>query len=80
TPTSGFRTPPTNGRPLEAIRHSDTGDSMNGNEHKFSTVLSEKPLKNNMNIYDTKYDNCSASTNRPKHDTITLILRRDKRV
>ncbi|CAM4756839.1 unnamed protein product [Rotaria magnacalcarata] len=80
TPNSGFRTPPTNGRPLEAIRHSDSGDSVNGNEHKFSTILNEKPLKNNINIYDTKYDNCSTSKNRPKHDTITLILRRDKRV
>jgi len=27
-----------------------------------------------------KYDNCATSTNRPLHDTITLILKRDKRV
>jgi hypothetical protein len=80
TPSSGYRTPPTNGRPLEAIRHSDSGDSIHGNERHFSTVLNDKSLRNNSNLYDTKYDNCSTSTNRPKYDTITLILNRDKRV
>jgi len=78
--TSGYRTPPTNGRPLEAIRHSDSGDSITGNERQFSTILNEKTLRNNKNFYDMKYDNCATSTNRPLHDTITLILKRDKRV
>ena len=80
TPTSGFRTPPTNGRPLEAIRHSDSGDSATGNEHQYSTVLNDKPMRSNGNHYDTKYDNCSTSANRPKYDTVTLVLKRDKRI
>jgi hypothetical protein len=79
-PLSGYRTPPTNGRPLEAIRHSDSGDSIHGNERSFSSILNEKPLRNNTNFYDTKYDNCTTSTNRPKYDTISLVLKRDKRV
>jgi hypothetical protein len=84
-PSSGYRTPPTNGRPLEAIRHSDSGDSIHGNERQFSSILNEKSLRNNTNFYDTKYDNCTTTTttttkNRPKYDTITLILKRDKRV
>ncbi|CAF1419814.1 unnamed protein product [Adineta steineri] len=80
-PASEYRTPPTNGRPLEAIRHSDSGDSIHGNERQFSTVLNEKSLRNNTNFYDTKYDNCSSSSNnRPKYDTITLVLNRDKRI
>lgn len=80
---SGYRTPPTNGRPLEAIRHSDSGDSIHGNERQFSTILNEKTLKNNnnnSNFYDTKYDNCTRPTNQPKYDTITLKLKRDKRI
>ncbi|CAF0828269.1 unnamed protein product [Rotaria sp. Silwood1] len=80
TSSSGYRTPPTNGRPLETIHHSDVGDNINGNEHKFSSILNEKPLKNNSNLYDTKYDNCTTSTNRPRYDTVTLILKRDKRI
>ncbi|CAF3827601.1 unnamed protein product [Adineta steineri] len=80
-PASEYRTPPTNGRPLEAIRHSDSGDSIHGNERQFATVLHEKSLRNNTNFYDTKYDNCSSSSNnRPKYDTITLVLNRDKRI
>jgi trimethylamine:corrinoid methyltransferase-like protein len=79
-PSSGYRTPPTNGRPLEAIRHSDSGDSIHGNERQFS-ILNEKSLRNNSNHYDTKYDNCTRSTNRVGgYDTITLKLKRDKRV
>jgi len=79
-PLSGYRTPPTNGRPLEAIRHSDSGDSIHGNEREFSSILNNKSLRNNTNFYDTKYDNCTTSTNRPRYDTITLILKRDKRI
>lgn len=79
-PLSGYRTPPTNGRPLEAIRHSDSGDSIHGNERQFSPLINEKSLRNNSNYYDTKYDNCTTSTNRPRQDTITLTLKRDKRV
>ena len=79
-PTSGYRTPPTNGRPLEAIRHSDSGDSVHGTERPFASVLNDKSLRTNASFYDTKYDNCSRSTNRPKYDTVTLILNRDKRI
>ncbi len=78
-PSSGYRTPPTNGRPLEAIRHSDSGDSLHGNERQF-TILNEKSLRNNSNHYDTKYDNYTKSINLPRYDTISLILKRDKRV
>lgn len=78
TPTSGYRTPPTNGRPLETIRNSDSGDNVNGNDHKFSSLINEKSSRNT-NIYDTKYDNCGQTGNRPRQDTITLVLKRDKR-
>lgn len=81
TPSSGYRTPPTNGRPLEIIHQSDSGDNINGHENRFTTILNEKSLRNNSNLYDTKYDNCTTSTNnRPKYDTVTLALKRDKRV
>lgn len=80
TPTAGFRTPPTNGRPLEAIRHSDSGDSIHGADAQFSSVLNDKSSRTNVNFYDTKYDNCSSSASRPKYDTVTLVLNRDKRV
>jgi hypothetical protein len=80
TSSPGYRTPPTNGRPLEIIRHSDSGDSIPSNEHQFSSILNDKSLKNASNLYDTKYDNCILSNNRLKSDTITLTLQRDKRV
>ena len=81
TSSSGYRTPPTNGRPLETIHHSDSSDSTNGNENQLTSTLSDHTLRNNTNLYDTKYDNCSTtSTNRPKYDTITLVLKRDERV
>ncbi|CAF1186961.1 unnamed protein product [Adineta ricciae] len=80
TPTAGFRTPPTNGRPLETIRHSDSGDSIHGADVQFSSVLNDKSSRTNGNFYDTKYDNCSSSASRPKYDTVTLVLNRDKRV
>jgi hypothetical protein len=79
-PLSGYRTPPTNGRPLEAIHHSDSGDSTHGNERTFSSILNEKPLRNNTNYYDTKYDNCTRPTTRPQYDTINLTLKRDQRI
>jgi hypothetical protein len=79
-PSAGYRTPPTNGRPLEAIRHSDSGDSTHGNERQYSSVLNQKSIRNNSNHYDTKYDNCTTTINRPRYDTITLLLKRDKRI
>ena len=78
--SAGYRTPPTNGRPLETIRHSDSGDPVTITERQFSSGLNEKPLRNPANLYDTKYDNCAVSSNRLKYDTVTLILQRDKRV
>ena len=81
TSSSGYRTPPTNGRPLETIRHSDSGDSINGAERQFSSLLHDQSLRNNPKyFYDTKYDNCAALTSRPKYDTITLMLKRDPRI
>lgn len=77
---AGFRTPPTNGRPLEAIRHSDSGDSMHSAERQFASLLTEKSPRAHPNFYDTKYDNCGTAVNRPKYDTVTLVLNRDKRV
>ncbi|CAF0850655.1 unnamed protein product [Didymodactylos carnosus] len=38
---SGYRTPPTNGRPLETIRHSDSGDSIHVAERELSRVLND---------------------------------------
>ncbi|CAF1078989.1 unnamed protein product [Didymodactylos carnosus] len=38
---SGYRTPPTNGRPLEAIRHSDSGDSIHAAERELTRVLND---------------------------------------
>ena len=80
-PLTGYRTPPTNGRPLETIHQSDSNDHIHANERQFSSILNEKSLKpTNVNFYDTKYDNCTTSTNRPRQDTITLVLKRDKRI
>lgn len=78
--SSGYRTPPTNGRPLETIRHSDSSDPLPSPEHQYSSVINEKPLRNTSNLYDTKYDNYTTTNNRIKSDTITLKLQRDKRV
>ena len=79
-PSVGYRTPPTNGRPLEAIRHSDSGDNLHSNERRFSSILNDKSLRTKINYYDTKYDNCTTTNHRPRCDTITLMLKRDKRV
>jgi hypothetical protein len=64
-PTFGYRTPPTNGR----LRQSD-------NERQGSCGLNDK--LNRTNVFDTKYDNYTRL--RSGNDTITLILKRDKRV
>ncbi len=85
SPSSGYRTPPTNGRPLEAIRHSDSGDSISlSNALNNFNSTSLKPNRNS-NIYDTKYDNCCTTTTatttiRRRTDTMTLVLKRDRRV
>jgi len=86
--SSGYQTPPTNGRPLEAIRHSDSGDSIHVNERQLSNALNNFNtihMKSNRstNHYDTKYDNCCTTTtsaSKRRTDTITLVLKRDRRI
>lgn len=77
---SGYRTPPTNGRPLENVRQMDNGDNVSKPETSFSSVLVEKGLRHNSSLYDTKYDNCTSTNGRIKSDTITLVLQRDQRI
>jgi len=64
--SSSYRASPANGR-------------SNHDERQFSSILNEKSYRNS-NFYDTKYDNCSSTTNRIQYDTITLTLRRDRRI
>ncbi|CAF3240293.1 unnamed protein product [Rotaria sp. Silwood2] len=69
-PVSGYRTPPSNGRLREPpSRHSD-------HERQSACILNDKPI--GTNIYDTKYDNFTRD--RLANDTITVVLKRDKRV
>ncbi|CAF1005411.1 unnamed protein product [Rotaria sp. Silwood1] len=67
--TSGYRTSPSNGRLRELSRHSD-------HERQNSCILHDKSI--GTNIYETKYDNFIRD--RVANDTITVILKRDKRV
>jgi hypothetical protein len=69
SPSCDYRTPPTNGRPLESIRHSNY-------ERHLPSVSNGKATRTN--IYDTKYDNCTRFQSR--NDTKTLTLKRDKRI
>ncbi|CAF0989987.1 unnamed protein product [Rotaria sordida] len=67
--TCVYRTPPSNGRLRESIRHPD-------HEQQSSCILNDKPI--GTNIYDAKYDNYAKD--RLTNDSITVILKRDKRV
>ncbi|CAF0956849.1 unnamed protein product [Rotaria sordida] len=67
--TCVYRTPPSNGRLRESIRHPD-------HERQSSCILNDKPI--GTNIYDAKYDNYAKD--RLTNDSITVILKRDKRV
>ncbi|CAF1103509.1 unnamed protein product [Rotaria sordida] len=67
--TCVYRTPPSNGRLRESIRHPD-------HERQSSCILNDKPI--GTNIYDAKYDNYTKD--RLTNDSITVILKRDKRV
>ncbi|CAF0852285.1 unnamed protein product [Adineta ricciae] len=64
--TGSYRTPPPT---VSRLRHSD-------NDRSMTCGLTEKAMRTN--IYDTKYDNYARY--RTAIDTVTLILKRDKRV
>ncbi|CAF1324735.1 unnamed protein product [Adineta steineri] len=68
-PASSYRTPPTNARIRESQRHPE-------NERPTSCGINDKT--NRASIYDAKYDNYARL--RSTNDTLTLILKRDKRI
>lgn len=66
---SGYRTSPSHSRLRESVRQSD-------NERSVPCIVNDKTI--GTNIYDTKYDNYNRD--RFINDTITVVLKRDKRV